>query len=83
MASTILSKMQNKSRSGAAGPASGGNNGDMISQFMNFKKQIEASGKDPQAILNELLASGKVPPAMLNKAKTLATVFANKIKSGR
>ncbi len=80
MASTILRTMRNK---GAAGPASGGNNGDIVSQFMSFKKQIEASGKDPQALLNELLASGKVSPTMLNKAKTLATVFANKIKSGR
>ena len=80
MASTILRTMRNK---GAVGPASGGNNGDMLSQFMQFKKQIEASGKDPQAMLNELLASGKVSPTMLNKAKTLATVFANKIKSGR
>lgn len=80
MASTILRTMRNK---GAAGPASGGNNGDIMSQFMQFKKQIEASGKDPQAMLNELLASGKVSPTMLNKAKTLATVFANKIKSGR
>ena len=83
MASTILSKMQNRSRSGAAGPASGGNNGDIMSQFMSFKKQIEASGKDPQAMLNEMLASGKVSPTMLNKAKTLAAVFANKFKSGR
>ena len=79
MASTILSKMHNKT--GGRGPASNG--GDMLSQFQQFKKQIEASGKDPQAILNELLASGKVPPAMLNKAKTLAAVFANKFKSGR
>lgn len=81
MASTILSKMHNKASGKIAGPA--GNNGDMMSQFMQFKKQIEASGKDPQTLLNELLASGKVPPAMLNKAKTLATVFANKFKSGR
>lgn len=79
MASTVLSKMRNK---GVANNATG-NGGDMMSQFMQFKKQIEASGKDPQAMLNELLASGKVPPAMLNKAKTLAAVFANKIKSGR
>lgn len=79
MASTALKGMRNK---GAAGPAAG-NNGDMISQFMQFKKQIEASGKDPQAMLNELLASGKVSPTLLNKAKTLAAVFANKIKSGR
>ena len=80
MASTILSKMHNK---GAAGPSGAAGNGDMLSQFMSFKKQIESSGKDPQALLNEMIASGKVPPAMLNKAKTLAMVFANKIKSGR
>lgn len=81
MASTILSKMHNKSASGFNGGNAGG--GDMMSQFMQFKKQIEASGKDPQAMLNEMLASGKVSPAVLNKAKTLAAVFANKFKSGR
>ena len=80
MAITILSTMHNK---GAAGPSGAAGNGDMVSQFMSFKKQVEASGKDPQALLNELLASGKVSPTMLNKAKTLATVFANKFKSGR
>ena len=79
MASTILKNLHNKASS-LPGQAGGG---DMLSQFLNFKKQIENSGKDPQAILNEVLASGKVPPAMLNKAKTLATVFANKFKSGR
>lgn len=77
MASTILKNLHNKNVSNNAG------GGDIMSQFMSFKKQIESSGKDPQSILNELIASGKVPPAMLNKAKTLATVFANKIKSGR
>ena len=81
MASTALRKMQNKTSQYYAGRNTG--NGDMMSQFMQFKKQIEASGKDPQAMLNELLASGKVSPALLNKAKTLAAVFANKIKSGR
>ena len=81
MASTILKTLRNK---GAAGPASSpAGNGDIMSQFMSFKKQIEATGKDPQALLNEMLASGKVSPTMLNKAKTLATVFANKFKSGR
>lgn len=80
MASTILKNLHNK----ASNNANGGNgSGDMMSQFMSFKKQIESSGRDPNAILNELLASGKVPPAMLNKAKTLATVFANKFKLGR
>ena len=79
MASTIVSQLRNKAGS-IAGPASGG---DLMSQFMQFKKEIDNSGRDPQTMLNELLASGKVPPAMLNKAKTLAAVFANKIKSGR
>ena len=79
MASTVLSRMHNKGAQ-FSGPQSGG---DLMSQFMQFKKQIDASGKDPQTMLNEMLASGKVPPAMLNKAKTLAAVFANKIRSGR
>lgn len=81
MASTVLKNMKNKPGVNYAGRNTA--NGDMMSQFMSFKKQIEASGKDPQAMLNELLASGKVSPTMLNKAKTLAAVFANKFKSGR
>jgi len=81
MASTVLRNMKNKSNANYAGRNMA--NGDMVSQFMQFKKQIEASGKDPQTMLNEMLASGKVSPTMLNKAKTLATVFANKLKSGR
>ena len=81
MASTALRNMKNKPGTNYAGRNTA--NGDMVSQFMQFKKQIEASGKDPQTMLNELLASGKVSPTMLNKAKTLATVFANKFKSGR
>ena len=80
MASSVLSKMRNK---GAAGPQAGGNNGDIMSQFLKFKSDVEASGEDPQTILNKLLANGKVTPAMLNKAKTLAAVFVNKFKSGR
>lgn len=79
MASTIVSQLRNKAGN-IAGPKA---NGDLMSQFLQFKKEIDASGKDPQTMLNELLASGKVPPAMLNQAKTLAAVFANKIKSGR
>lgn len=81
MASTIMNLLRNKAGNVAGSQASG--NGDLMSQFMQFKKEIDASGRDPQTMLNELLASGKVPPAMLNKAKTLAAVFANKFKSGR
>ena len=78
MASTIANSLRNKSVN-----STGQNGGDLMSQFMQFKKEIDNSGRDPQTILNEMLASGKVPPAMLNKAKTLAAVFANKFKSGR
>lgn len=79
MASTILNKLKNK----AAGFAGQSNGGDLLSQFMSFKKDFESKGEDPQTVLNNLLASGKVPPGMYNKAKALATVFANKFKSGR
>lgn len=78
MASTILNSLRNKP--GVAGQSGGG---DLMSQFLKFKKQIDASGKDPRTMLNEMLASGKVPPGMYNKAKTLANVFANNFKSGR
>ena len=81
MASTVLRNMKNKPGANYAGRNMA--NGDLMSQFMSFKKQIESSGKDPQTLLNDMLASGKVSPAMLNKAKTLAAVFANKLKSGR
>lgn len=79
MPSTIMQNLHNK-----PGTVTGQkDSGDLMSNFLAFKKEIDNSGRDPQTILNELLASGKVPPAMLNKAKTLAMVFANKFKSGR
>jgi len=80
MASTIMKSLHNKTN--IAGPSNNGN-GDILSQFMGFKKRIENSGKDPQTMLNELIASGKVNQQQLNRAKTLASVFANKFKSGR
>lgn len=81
MASTIVKNLHNRNTGNNVTGNTG--NGDMMSQFMQFKKEFEASGQDPQAVLNNLLATGKVSPAVLNKAKTLATVFANKFKSGR
>lgn len=78
MASTIVKSLHNKTN--IAGPSS---NGDLLSQFLSFKKDIDNSGRDPKTMLNELLASGKISPQQLNKAKTLAAVFANKFKSGR
>ena len=79
MASTVLSKMRNK----ASGFTGSSQSGDLLSQFLSFKKDVENSGKDPNTILNELVASGKVNQQQLNRAKTMATLFANKFKSGR
>ena len=80
MASTIMKSLHNKAN--IAGP-SNNDGGDILSQFMGFKKRIENSGRDPQTMLNELIASGKVNQQQLNRAKTLASVFANKFKTGR
>ena len=77
MASTVLKNLHNKPGTGSGG------SGDVFSQFAKFKKEFEATGKDPQAVLNELLASGKVNQAMYNRAKSLASVFVNKFRSGR
>ena len=78
MASTIVKSLHNKTNiAGQSG------NGDMLSEFLGFKKRIENSGKDPQTMLNELIASGKVSQQQLKRARSLATVFANKFKSGR
>ena len=62
MASTALKNMRNATNVNNAGRNMG--NGDMMSQFLKFKKEIEASGKDPQTILNEWSGSGKVSPGM-------------------
>lgn len=80
MASTIMKSLHNKTN--IAGPTNNGNS-DILSEFMGFKKRIENSGKDPQTMLNELIASGKVNQQQLNRARTLASVFLNKFKSGR
>ena len=83
MASTVLSKMHNIPKKGDFMATGSRQTGDLLSQFLSFKKDIENSGRDPNTMLNELLASGKVSQQQLNKAKTLAAVFANKFKSGR
>ena len=80
MASTIMKSLHNKAN--IAG-TSNNDGGDILSQFMGFKKRIENSGRDPQTMLNELIASGKINQQQLNRAKTMATLFANKFKSGR
>lgn len=50
-------------------------NDSLKSKFNEFKRNIERSGKDPKAILNELISSGKVSKEQIEKAKALADKF--------
>lgn len=77
MASSILKNLKQPTTTPAAQ-----NNGNLLQQFLKFKGEIEASGKNPQDILNTLISSGKVNQQQLNQAKTLAGLFANKYKKG-
>ena len=55
-------------------------NGNIINQFYDFKKQIERSGQNPQAILNELIKNGKVKKSDLDRVKNIAQTFSYLIK---
>ncbi len=48
----------------------GGQNGGFIQQFPRFMQQMR--GKNPQAILNELVSSGKVNQQQLDAAQRQA-----------
>ena len=46
-----------------------GNNG-MMQQFQNFMQQMR--GKDPNAIINQMVSSGRVSQAQLNQVQRQA-----------
>lgn len=50
----------------------GGNNpqGNMLSQFQNFMNQMK--GKDPDAMINQMISSGRVNQSQLNAAQQQA-----------
>ncbi len=50
-----------------------GNNNDLLRQFAEFKKSIQ--GKDPNAMLQQLLNSGRFTQEDVEKARKLATTF--------
>lgn len=50
-----------------------GNNNDLLRQFAEFKKSIQ--GKDPNAMLQQLLNSGRFSQEDVEKARKLATTF--------
>lgn len=51
----------------------GGNNTNLLRQFAEFKKSIQ--GRDPNAMLQELLNSGRFTQEDVEKARELATTF--------
>ena len=50
-----------------------GNNANLLRQFAEFKKSIK--GRDPNAMLQELLNSGRFTQEDVEKARELATTF--------
>lgn len=48
----------------------GGNQNPMIQQFTQFMNQMK--GKDPNAIINEMVSSGKLTQEQLNQAQQQA-----------
>ena len=45
----------------------------LISQFNQFKQSMQ--GKDPQAVLNNLIQSGQVSKALVDQATQMANMF--------
>jgi len=56
------------------------NSGDVVSQFNQFKKQVEQSGQTPQQILNGLLSSGQISKNQLDNVVNMAKQFSHLIK---
>lgn len=52
---------------------------NMMQQFQQFMSQMQ--GKDPKAMLNDLVASGRVSQEQLNAAQQQAQQFANMLQS--
>lgn len=48
---------------------------NILVQFNTFAENIKRSGKDPQAILNELISSGQVTQEQVDNAKKMAKQF--------
>lgn len=53
--------------------ANANNTMQLISQFNQFKQSMQ--GKDPQAVLNNLIQSGQVSKAQVDQATQMANMF--------
>ena len=52
---------------------------NMMQQFQDFMQSMQ--GKDPKAMLNDLVSSGRVPQEQLNAAQQQAQQLANVFQS--
>lgn len=55
-------------------------NNDTQTQFEKFKRDLLASGRKPEDILNELLSSGKISKSQLENAKRLTGLYGYLLK---
>lgn len=55
-------------------------NTNLRNNFLQFAREIRQSGKNPEAMLNELISSGKVSKEDVEKAKQKASSFLPIIK---
>lgn len=52
----------------------------LISKLVNFSNEIKASGKDPQAILDEAVKSGKYTEEQIRNATKKAEQFSSLLR---
>jgi UDP-N-acetylmuramoylalanine-D-glutamate ligase len=75
MASSLFGNAANAMRSQLNGQQ---NPLQMISQFAEFKKSMQ--GKDPQAMINQLISSGKMSQEQFNNLAEQAKAFKSLLK---
>lgn len=73
MPNPILQALQSK-----ASPNQPNNPMDMLKQFSQFKRDMQ--GKNPQAMVDQLLKSGKMSPQQFEQFKQQAAQFQNLLK---
>lgn len=73
MPNPILQALQSK-----ASPSQQNNPMEMLKQFGQFKRDMQ--GKDPQAMVDQLLKSGKMSPQQFDQLKQQAAQLQNLLK---
>lgn len=64
----------------STGVSNGNSQENIISKLMNFSKEIKASGKDPEALLDEVMKSGKYTEEQIRNATKKAEQFSSLLR---